>query len=122
MKAGVPSTISYSDRFKDQGAVDYYESKEYGPESYSTFIWQLEQPALERIIVNFKQGRRAPLRLLDFACGTGRILSCVEKLVDVAEGIDISSNMVELARKKCTKARLQVGDILTNPGLLQERD
>ena len=63
---------------------------------------------------------RHPLPLLDFACGTGRVLAKLEPEVAVADGIDISPEMVAVARTKCTKARLQVGDILTQPELLQK--
>jgi ubiquinone/menaquinone biosynthesis C-methylase UbiE len=48
------------------------------------------------------------------------VLACLENHADTADGIDISENMVAVARTKCTKARLQVGDVLTQPGLLQK--
>jgi len=38
----------------------------------------------------------------------------------VAEGIDISENMVAVARGKCRTAQLKVGDILSQPELLQK--
>jgi ubiquinone/menaquinone biosynthesis C-methylase UbiE len=60
------------------------------------------------------------VRLLDFACGTGRVLASVESLVETAEGIDISENMIALARAKCEKAQFKVGDILSQPDLLQK--
>jgi len=114
-------SINYSDRFRLKDAVEFYESGEYGSGSYATAIWQLQQPVLERILKDFRQQRTEPVRLLDFACGTGRVLAGLESLVDSAEGIDVSENMVAVARSKCVKARLLVGDILTNPDLLQKR-
>jgi SAM-dependent methyltransferase len=116
----MPETTSYSGRFQDEAAVAAYESKEYGTASYSSYVWEWQRPVVEQIIKTFQQGRNAPSRLLDFACGTGRVLACVEPLMDSVEGIDISENMVALARAKCRKAQLKVGDILSEPELLQK--
>ncbi len=115
----MPETTSYFNRFQDEAAVAAYESKEYGTASYSSLVWQWQRPVLEQIIKDHQRQKNAPLRLLDFACGTGRVLACVEPLVDSAEGVDISENMVALARAKCRKAQLKVGDILSQPELLQ---
>src|ERR1035438_1010735 len=107
----MPETISYSSRFQDQAAVELYEAGEYRAESYASQVWQWQRPVVAQIIQEFRRGRKAPVRLLDFACGTGRVLACVESLVDAAEGVDISEKMVALARTKCRQARFQVGDI-----------
>jgi SAM-dependent methyltransferase len=116
----MPATMpnSYSERFQDAAAVADYESKEYGAGSYSSRIWQMQRPVVEKIIADFRGERAGPVRLLDFACGTGRVISALESLVDAAEGIDISLNMVAVAREKCRRASLRVGDILTQPELL----
>jgi SAM-dependent methyltransferase len=111
---------SYSSRFQSPADVEAYESTEYGAASYATQVWQWQRPVLEGIIRDFQGGRKAPARLLDFACGTGRVLAFVESLVAAAEGVDLSENMVALARAKCRQARLQVGDILSQPDLLQK--
>ncbi len=113
-------TISYSARFQQKDAVESYDAKEYAVGSYSSAIWQLQRPVVEKMLSDFRQSRPSPVRLLDFACGTGRVLSCVEPFADTVDGIDISENMVAVARTKCPRARLQVGDILTNPELLQK--
>lgn len=107
--------ISYSDRFQEKDAVEFYDAQEYGSGSYSTAIWQLQRPVIGRILKDFRRERTEPVRLLDFACGTGRVLASLEPLVDRAEGIDVSENMVAVARTKCVKARLLVGDILASP-------
>lgn len=112
------TNINYADRFQQEGSVESYETGEYNPRSYSTFIWNLQQPVLARLVQDLRQNGKAPVRLLDFACGTGRIISSIETLVDDAEGIDISEKMVEVARRKCRTARLGVGDIIQHPALL----
>jgi len=115
----MPESASYASRFQDQAEVEAYESKEYGAASYATHVWQWQRPVLEQIIREFLRGRKAPARLLDFACGTGRVLAAVESLAQAAEGVDISENMVALARAKCRLARFKVGDILSQPDILQ---
>ena len=111
-------TARYADRFQRKDAVTAYESGEYGAGSYSSGVWQMQQPVLERVVKDFCSTRSGPVRLLDFACGTGRELSVLEPLVAGADGIDISENMVAVARARCARARLVVGDVLAQPGLL----
>ncbi len=108
----------YSDRFQAPAAVTAYELEEYGLGSYSSRVWQWQQPVLEQIVRAARCQRSGPTRLLDFACGTGRVLTSVEALVEEATGIDISENMAALARQKCRRAQVWVGDILRQPELL----
>ena len=112
-------SIPYADRFQQTASVAHYEAEEYGAESYSSCLWRLQRPVLEQVVKDFRAAQSGPVRLLDFACGTGRVLSALEPLVDTADGVDISENMVAAARTKCTKARLLVGDVLTQTDLLQ---
>ena len=79
--------ISYSNRFQQPDAVAAYEADEYATDSYASRIWQLERPVLERILEKFRQMNSGPLRLLDFACGIGRVLAALEPLVDVMTSI-----------------------------------
>ena len=116
----MPSTTRYANRFQAKEDVVSYDSKEYGMGSYSSCIWELQRPVLEKIIKQQQWEEHRPLSLLDFACGTGRVLASLEPQVFAADGIDISPEMVAVARTKCKKARLQVGDILTQPELLQK--
>lgn len=109
---------TYSQRFQDAAAVADYEGKEYAADSYSSQVWAWQRPVLEKIVREFAATRTTPVRLLDFACGTGRVISALEPLVAEAHGVDISPNMVALARPKCRRAELRVGDILAEPALL----
>lgn len=117
---GRAMTLSYAERFQQKDAAEAYDSGEYSSGSYATAMWQLQQPVLKQILREFRRERTEPVRLLDFACGTGRVLACLEPLVDSAEGIDVSENMIRVARTKCPKARLLVGDILASQELLQK--
>jgi SAM-dependent methyltransferase len=111
-------TTRYAERFQQPADVAHYDAAEYGAESYSSCIWRRQRPVLEQIVKNFRAAQSTPVRLLDFACGTGRVLSALEPFVDTADGVDISENMVAVARGKCPKARLLVGDVLAQPELL----
>ena len=110
-------TTRYADRFQHEDAVSFYEAGEYEAGSYSSCIWRLQRPVVEQLVKDFRAAQPGPVRLLDFACGTGRVLASLESTVGSAEGIDISPEMLAVARTKCTRARLQVGDILTQPDL-----
>jgi ubiquinone/menaquinone biosynthesis C-methylase UbiE len=116
----MPPAIHYANRFQTKEDVVSYDSKEYGPGTYASRIWELQRPVLTKILSEHQQAVRHPLAVLDFACGTGRVLSSLESFVATPNGIDISPEMVAVAREKCTQSRLQVGDILTQPELLQK--
>jgi len=120
MKQEPSSSIPYSNRFQSSSDVAAYESEEYSATSYSSCIWRLQQPVLAAALARFgAQHQGQDLRLLDFACGSGRILSFIEGLVAHATGVDISAGMAEVARQKCKKAEVRVGDILQQRELLQ---
>ncbi|MEM7125472.1 MAG: class I SAM-dependent methyltransferase [Chloroflexota bacterium] len=106
----------YSDRFKTQEVVAKYENTEYAPNSYSSYIWSLQREVLSELI-RAQHEKHGPLKLLDFACGTGRILSFVESQVAEAVGIDISEDMAQVARTKCQTSQIYVGDILEDANL-----
>lgn len=112
--------IRYQERFERRATVDSYEEEEYAPGSYASFIWELQQPVLRSMLARQREtcGR---VRLLNFACGTGRILSFAESQVDQSDGVDRSAAMLERAARKCRTSRLLLGDIVTDPGLANER-
>lgn len=116
MKEGTLKDQLYASRFRDREEVLHYESVEYAANSYASHIWNLQKPTLTEIIKRHEPASNS--RLLDFACGTGRVLSFVENLVDHSDGIDISPEMAEVARTKCSKANIVVGDILSEPDLV----
>lgn len=52
-----------------------------------------------------------PSSLLDVACGTGAHLEHFADLVDRAEGVELSEEMIGLARRRVPSARLHTGDM-----------
>src|SRR6266568_5453904 len=77
--------------------------------------WLVEQQLLTDLLRNAAPpGARSAA---DFACGTGRILEFLSRYFPSPVGIDISPDMLALARARCPRARLVLGDVSTTPGL-----
>jgi SAM-dependent methyltransferase len=110
---------SYASRFRSPVAAEEYEKTVYSPDSYSTFIWQLQIPVLQGILRSIRDDSEQK-KLLDFACGTGRILSFVENEVDQSDGVDVSNFMTDIARAKCNKSNIFLGNLLEQPDLVNE--
>jgi len=80
------TALPYVERHKARGH-DYDES--FSPEvnPYRAMVWRLEQRALDQILQVHLGG--AEIDLLDFACGTGRILRHLMGRVKSATGVDV---------------------------------
>jgi trans-aconitate methyltransferase len=70
-------------------------------------MWLLEQELIRKIFVEL-----APTRALDFATGTGRIAAELEQCLPECElhGIDISDDMLAMARSRCQRVAFQAMD------------
>lgn len=99
----------YAARFRRPDDVDRYVSC-YESSTRDRFTWELQQPFLARVVDDLWR-ERGQVRLLDFACGTGRILSFLEDRVDEADGLDLSPEMASRARAACTRAQVHVGHL-----------
>lgn len=108
------STLPYVERHKARGA-DYDET--FSPElnPYRAMMWRLEQRALSDVLRD--QLASGKVALLDFACGTGRILGHFHGRVASATGIDVSSSMLEVARKVAPTAELIEADLTQHDAL-----
>lgn len=93
-----------------------YDRVLYATGAYDADIWTLEQNVLTAILKrHFPTGIGD---LLDFACGTGRILSFVRPHTRNATGIDISEEMIREARGKVSDAELLLGDVTSDQQIL----
>lgn len=108
---------SYRERFLQPEQVSSYEAEEYGAASYGSYIWQLQQPMLADLLEQQRR-RRVTLRLLDFACGTGRVLSFAARFAQASDGVDISPAMLQKAAARCHRSRLLAGDITAEASLV----
>ena len=98
-----------------QGSEDanLYENQIYEKEGYDNFIWGFEQTALIRLLKNSFPSFEN-IQELNFACGTGRICEFLEKHFDDINAIDISDEMVEIAKTKTKNVTYVVTDILND--------
>lgn len=87
----------YDDALFKEGRFDYE-------------IWQKEKSVLKEIISKHNMKGR----LLDIACGTGRIIGYLEDRFQESIGIDISSDMLEQAKVKVKHSKLICGDVTKN--------
>jgi SAM-dependent methyltransferase len=81
-------------------------------------IYRLEQWHLRRLFAEY-YGSERTTRYLDFACGTGRILSVFKDLVATRTGVDTSPEQLARARTKDPAARLLCGNVAADPDLLR---
>jgi len=62
---------------------------------------------------------RGGKRYLDFACGTGRVLKIGQPHFDESVGIDISEDMLAVARERIPAANIICADVTQDPGAAQ---
>lgn len=88
-----------------------YDEDLWDPRSAKGLEWLVEQQLLADIFRNaIPPGARSAA---DFACGTGRILEFLSRYFPSPMGIDISPDMLALARARCPRATLILGDVTT---------
>jgi len=90
----------------------------YATDAWHKRLWSSEQRVLDRILTENYRGK--PVKLLDFACGTGRITSFLEDKVHEATGVDVSEPMLAVARDKLKRTRLLRADLTQNNPFGQE--
>jgi SAM-dependent methyltransferase len=73
--------------------------------------WLIEQRLLADVLRTAVQPGASSAA--DFACGTGRVLEFLNRYFPSPVGIDISSDMLALARARCPRAALILGDVTT---------
>jgi SAM-dependent methyltransferase len=112
-------TKSYKEKFTTPLSARNYE-KLYSPETADDLLWQIEQEHLNKVIGQLRK-KLTRIDYLDFACGTGRIISFVEPQVDSATGIEISPDMIEIAQKYVKDASLQCRDITSDDAEIENK-
>lgn len=93
-------------------------NRQFSDQPYRSLVWEYERGVLDRILSEPKL--KAPFRLLDFACGTGRVLKYLAPRAAVLVGVDLSPSMLEVAREMVPGAEIIEAD-LTREDLLGER-
>lgn len=104
-----PGLESYRQAFDNDAEVDHYETLVYRPGSYDSWIWRMESEYVAAVL-----DRRFPDgidRYLDFACGSGRVLALIAPRAANAAGVDVSEQMLAVARQRVPAATLEQRDI-----------
>jgi predicted TPR repeat methyltransferase len=99
---------SYTDSHKYTCKGTEYE-QHYQTQPWDKFLWSREREILLKILGRYFADRE--IHLLDFACGTGRIISLLENYAVTSLGIDVSESMLKIAREKLTRTELIEADI-----------
>lgn len=94
---------SYENSHKEAGKGVAYDCY-YDTEPWARFLWERERRVLEAFLREYFDGRE--IRLLDFACGSGRLTSFLEDRVTTSVGVDVSPSMLEVARDKLNRTEL----------------
>jgi predicted TPR repeat methyltransferase len=109
--------MSYRKSHMDPGKGESYHDS-FESESYRRMIWKLEKMYLDKILV--KNYKNKKIRHLDFACGTGRLLGYVENKTSNSIGVDISSEMIQVARSNVASKIIE-GDLTREDFLLEKK-
>jgi SAM-dependent methyltransferase len=116
------TSVGYRTTHQDADHARYYDRDLWLPSSAKGLDWEIERRILDRVFD--RHLRPTPLRAVDFACGTGRVLQYLEARVNETIGIDVSAEMLALARPRCLHSRLVQHDVTVTPlpGLPQPID
>ncbi len=95
----------YRQKFASE-AVKKYETSTYKNNSYYSLMWEIEKKYLKKLL----NGNRFS-NYLDFACGSGRVIEFVEDYADRSIGVDVSEDMLSVARQKVEKSTLIKQDL-----------
>jgi SAM-dependent methyltransferase len=111
----VAGSTSYRSSHLEKGA-DYHAN--FAEKPRRKLLWQIEQQILNDIRQRYLAG--VEFDYLDFACGTGRIISHLERWARSSVGVDISPSMLEVAAAHATRSELIHAD-LTSDDVLGDR-
>ena len=94
--------IEYDEKFKDN--------------SYRSLLWDIEKKILKKFISKYFS---KPIEnYLDFACGTGRVLSFMGQYSNNSIGVDVSESMLSVARDNVKESKIIFGDITKDSTIL----
>ena len=106
----------YRESFTGSIRAEAYDEL-YAPDSYASLLWEIEKEFLARFVSNLRVNHQR-INYMDYACGTGRVLSFIEPSVDSATGIDVSQDMLDRARSRTGNASLLKGDASEDSAVL----
>lgn len=84
--------------------------------NYNQFAWyydSLMEPSFYEDYFRFIQKHASFNSVLDLGCGTGRLDLPLSEITTYLEGIDLSSQMIEIAQENVQKGHFEVADMTT---------
>jgi SAM-dependent methyltransferase len=102
------SSGDYRESHLDPGKPARYDPKFFEPGTTLNLFWEIEREILGQVVGGMQPRAR---RSLDFACGTGRVLSRMAELVPETVGVDVSVPMLARARERCPQSALIEADL-----------
>lgn len=106
----------YTQGYKKNKNVGHNYDKKIS-NKFELLIWDVEKKILRDILNSNKIKKK---KYLDFACGSGRLISFCSKFFKNSTGVDTSPYMLKEARKKCN-ANFIEGNIITDKNLLENK-
>ncbi len=110
----------YRGAYQSNARANFYEKDIYNKDGYDNFLWRIEQtaltPLLKETCPSFEN-----IDVLDFACGTGRICEYLEQYVEKFDALDISDEMVQIAKAKTKNVNYIIADIINDPDALSKK-
>lgn len=91
-----------------RGKGTAYETR-FHANPHRAMVWRLEQRVLDQVVR--RAGWQPPAHYLDFACGTGRVLAYLEERFDRSVGVDVSEEMISVARSRTRRSELLLADL-----------
>lgn len=113
-KASKSMENDYRDSHLQQGKGKSYHAT-FTNEPYRRMVWQFEKNILDNILSIYYKDLE--INYLDFACGTGRILTHLKRHAKVAVGVDLSPSMLEVARDNNKTVEIIEADLTRNDAL-----
>ena len=104
--------MTYEARFQSAVAAQHYDEAVYARGSHDSHLNVIEERILMQVVRQISAGGR--LRYMDFACGTGRILSIVAPHAELAVGVDVSADMLARAQQRVPLAKMRLHDLLAS--------
>jgi SAM-dependent methyltransferase len=115
-------TSSYRDSHLGAGKASAYDADLRDVRAAKGLDWLVEQRLLTGLLGPDRDQAEQPAglqvgRAADFACGTGRVLEFLVRRYGDPVGIDVSADMLALARRRCPGAAFVLGDVTADAGL-----
>jgi SAM-dependent methyltransferase len=110
-----PASSSYRESHLGAAKARSYDEDLWDLRAAKGLDWLVEQRLLADVLRS--PGSPAASSVADFACGTGRVLEFLDGYSPAPVGIDVSPDMLALARARCPRAKLILGDVTTMPSL-----